>query len=90
MNHRSHRAQPDVAEPTHSAPGVVEVGGDIRLGQFLKFAGLAESGARATELIHDGAVLVDGAVETRRGRQLHGGESVTVVLGDVQQVVKVG
>lgn len=52
------------------------MGGTIRLGQFLKFAGIVESGAHARELIEAGEVLVDGAVETRRGRQLHGGEVV--------------
>ena len=47
----------------------------IRLGQFLKLANLVESGAEAKPLIADGAVTVNGEVETRRGRQL--------VLGDV-------
>lgn len=56
----------------------VEVGGMIRLGQFLKFANLAESGADARELVTEGLVRVDGEIETRRGRQLHGGEVVEV------------
>ena len=43
----------------------------IRLGQFLKLASLAESGAQARELISEGEVRVDGEVETRRGRRLH-------------------
>lgn len=50
----------------------------IRLGQFLKLAGLAESGAHARDLVADGDVLVDGEVETRRGRQLGRGARVTV------------
>ena len=50
----------------------------IRLGQFLQIAGLADSGADAHELISEGDVEVDGEIETRRGRQLHGGEVVTV------------
>ncbi|HWV26801.1 MAG TPA: RNA-binding S4 domain-containing protein [Aeromicrobium sp.] len=50
----------------------------IRLGQFLKFAGFAESGAHAGAIIGDGDVLVDGVVETRRGRQLHRGAVVEV------------
>ncbi len=54
----------------------IEAGGTIRLGQFLKFANLADSGAQARELIAAGLVKVDGEVETRRGRQLHGGEVV--------------
>lgn len=59
---------------------VVPVEGEIRLGQFLKLASLAESGAQARELIADGAVSVDGEVETRRGRQLAAGARVEVDL----------
>jgi ribosome-associated protein len=50
----------------------------IRLGQFLKLAGLAEHGAHAKELLEAGEVQVNGRVETRRGRQLHGGDVVAV------------
>lgn len=57
----------------------IEVGGTIRLGQFLKLANLAESGAHARELIQQGEVRVDGEVETRRGRQLTGGEVIEVL-----------
>lgn len=61
----------------------VEIRGDmIRLGQFLKFAGYAESGAHAGSLVTDGDVLVDGEIETRRGRQLHPGAVVEVRLPD--------
>lgn len=51
----------------------------IRLGQFLKLAGLVDSGAEASDLIAGQDVEVDGAIETRRGRQLMGGEVVTVI-----------
>jgi ribosome-associated protein len=50
----------------------------IRLGQALKLAGLAGSGGDARALIEDGAVRVNGEVETRRGRQLLRGDVVTV------------
>ena len=50
----------------------------IRLGQFLKLANLVESGAEAKPVIADGAVLVNGEVETRRGRQLAKGDVVTL------------
>lgn len=53
----------------------------IRLGQFLKYANLAETGGQAGELIASAAVTVDGEVETRRGRQLRGGEVVEVRCG---------
>ena len=61
----------------------------IRLGQFLKLAGLAESGTHARDLVADGEVLVNGEVETRRGRQLVRGDRVTVTTpqGDDTAVV---
>jgi ribosome-associated protein len=52
----------------------------IRLGQFLKHAGLIDSGADAKGVIADGLVRVNDAVETRRGRQLRLGD--TVAFGD--------
>lgn len=50
----------------------------IRLGQFLKLADMVENGVEARELITDGEVSVNGEVETRRGRQLHKGDTVTL------------
>lgn len=50
----------------------------IRLGQFLKLAGLAEDGGQAKGLLEAGDVLVNGRVETRRGAQLRGGDVVAV------------
>jgi ribosome-associated protein len=50
----------------------------IRLGQFLKLAGLAEDGAHANELIETGDVEVNGEVEYRRGKQLRPGDVVAV------------
>lgn len=52
----------------------------IRLGQFLKLAGLAEDGGQAKALVEDGAVTVNGRAETRRGRQLRAGD--VVAAGD--------
>lgn len=54
----------------------------IRLGQFLKYAGLADSGGEAREWIQAGFVSVDGEIETRRGRQLAPGMQVEVRLPD--------
>lgn len=57
----------------------VEISDDvIRLGQFLKLAGLVDSGAEARELVTEGEVRVNGEVDTRRGRQLHRGDVVVV------------
>lgn len=57
----------------------VSIGGEsIRLGQFLKFAGLLDSGGDAKEAIIDGYVRVNGDVERRRGRQLVDGDLVRI------------
>ena len=58
----------------------------IRLGQFLKLANLVESGGEAKPLIADGAVTVNGEVETRRGRQLVSGD-VVALGGQAARVV---
>lgn len=50
----------------------------IRLGQFLKFSGLLDSGGDAKAVIADGEVRVNGERELRRGRQLVDGDLVTV------------
>jgi ribosome-associated protein len=52
--------------------------GPIRLGQFLKLAGLAEDGGHARALLEASDVLVNGRVETRRGAQLQVGDVVAV------------
>lgn len=57
---------------------IVPVRGTIRLGQFLKLAGLVDSGAEARELIQDGEVTVNGAECTQRGAQLAPGDRVVV------------
>jgi ribosome-associated protein len=55
----------------------ISIGGDvIRLGQFLKFSGLIDTGGDAKEAIIDGCVSVNGAEERRRGRQLRDGDLV--------------
>ncbi|MGM7678868.1 RNA-binding S4 domain-containing protein [Microbacterium sp. A94] len=56
----------------------ISIGGEmIRLGQFLKFSGLLDSGGDAKEVIIDGYVSVNGEEERRRGRQLHDGDLVS-------------
>ncbi len=66
----------------------VEVRDDgIRLGQLLKLAGLVEHGAAAREVLEAGEVTVNGRAETRRGRQLGGGD--VVALGGERVRVRV-
>jgi ribosome-associated protein len=50
----------------------------IKLDQFLKFVGVASTGGEAKLMIQDGDVKVNGEIETRRGRKLVTGDSVTV------------
>ncbi len=50
----------------------------IKLDQFLKFIGIAATGGQAKLMIQDGAVRVNGTLETRRGRQLVSGDRVTI------------
>jgi ribosome-associated protein len=58
-------------------------GETIRLGQLLKLAGLVDSGGDVKLLLEHDAVLVNGERETRRGRQLHPGDSVRVGEDDL-------
>ncbi len=48
------------------------------LGQALKAASLVGSGGEAKVLIQAGEILVNGEVETRRGRKLEAGDVVEV------------
>lgn len=50
----------------------------IALDRFLKLANVVQSGGAAKHLIQSGAVQVNGAVETRRGRKLRPGDVVDV------------
>ena len=48
---------------------------NIKLGQAMKLAGLVGEGSEAKAAILNGEVLVNGSVETRRGKKL--------IVGDV-------
>ncbi len=50
----------------------------ITLGQALKAASIAGTGGEAKVLVQMGEVLVNGEVETRRGRRLREGDVVEV------------
>src|SRR5947208_952617 len=55
-------------------------GESITLAQAVKAAGLADSGGQAKHLVRGGTVTVNGAVETRPGRQLAAGGGVAPAL----------
>jgi ribosome-associated protein len=60
----------------------------IELCQFIKFGGLADSGGAAKQLIAEGSVRLNEAVETRKRKQLVAGDRVTVA--DETIVVRLG
>ena len=72
----SHRMSSD--NPTTETRDVMVREVPIELCQFIKFGGLAESGGAAKQLVAERAVLVNGAVETRKRKQLAAGDRVTV------------
>lgn len=50
----------------------------ITLGQFLKFAGIIDSGFVAKLFLQDETVYVNGEIERRRGKKLYNGHKVKV------------
>ncbi len=50
----------------------------IKLDQFLKWQGIAQTGGEAKIIIQQGMVEVNGEEELRRGRKLLTGDRVTV------------
>ena len=50
----------------------------IKLDQFLKWQGIAQTGGEAKIIIKQGMVEVNGEEESRRGRKLITGDRVTV------------
>lgn len=59
----------------------------IKLGQALKAANLVEDGVEAKYVIQDGEVLVNGEVDTRRGRKLYDGDIISF-HGEEIKIVK--
>jgi ribosome-associated protein len=57
----------------------ITISGDtIRLGQLLKLANLVDQGSDAKSVLASGMVSVNGETETRRGRRLTSGDTVTL------------
>jgi ribosome-associated protein len=63
----------------------IEIRGEmIRLGQLLKLAGIVDSGSEVKLFLASQHVLVNDEPETRRGRQLHPGDTVRVGSHDLR------
>lgn len=54
----------------------------VELNQLLKLAGLCDSGGAGKRLVAEGAVRVDGAVESRKTAKIRAGQVVAV--GDTE------
>ncbi len=50
----------------------------IRLDQFLKYCGLAETGGHAKEIVAEGVVSVNGTPCLQRGKKIYPGDVITV------------
>ncbi|WP_407399795.1 RNA-binding S4 domain-containing protein [Anaerovibrio sp.] len=62
----------------------------IQLDQFLKWAGVLESGGQVKLMIEDEMILVNGIVETARRKKLHDGDVVEIKEMGSWQVVSKG
>lgn len=60
----------------------------IKLGQAMKLAGLVDSGIEAKIVIQDGQVLVNGEVDTRRGKKIVDGDTFSFQGNEVKVVGK--
>lgn len=59
----------------------------ITLGQALKAAGVARSGAEAKIFIQNGLADVNGEKELRRGRKLYAGDEIKI-QGEIIKIAK--
>lgn len=50
----------------------------IKLDQFLKFCGIAETGGHAKEIVAEGVVYVNGEICMQRGKKLFPGDEVVI------------
>ena len=48
----------------------------MKLDQFLKFVGAAQTGGEAKMIIKSGKILVNGMIENKRGRKLIDGDQI--------------
>lgn len=80
--HRVHAAKPNFIPasimPSPTPRPVIVRQTPIELCQFIKFAGVAESGGEAKQLVTAGEVRLNGAVETQKSKKLQAGDQVLV------------
>lgn len=65
----------------------IEINTDfIKLDQLLKFAGIAETGGHAKEIVAEGAVVLNGEVCTMRGKKVKDGDKIEI--DDICLIIK--
>jgi ribosome-associated protein len=74
------------AQHTAAVEQVAIRGETIRLGQLLKLAGVVDSGSGVKAFLVAERVLVNDEPESRRGRQLHPGDTVRVGVHDLRVI----
>jgi ribosome-associated protein len=72
------KSAPAKPTPTASSRDVIVRAVPIELCQFIKFGGLSGSGGEAKQLIAEGSVLLNGAIEKQKRKKLVAGDQVTV------------
>lgn len=59
----------------------------IQLDQFLKWAGIIESGGQVRIMLDEGLIFINGIKETAKRKQLHHGDVVTITdIGEFQVI----
>jgi len=58
----------------------------IKLGQALKLAGVVRDGVEAKTVITEGLVTVNGEVDTRRGRKVYKGDTISYDGNDIKVI----
>ena len=59
----------------------------LQLDQFLKWAGILESGGQVRPMLDEGLIFVNGVKETAKRKQLHPGDVVKIIdIGEYEVV----
>lgn len=59
----------------------------IQLDQFLKWAGILESGGQVRPMLDEGLIFVNGVKENAKRKQLHPGDVVKIIdIGEYEVV----
>ena len=59
----------------------------IQIDQFLKWAGILESGGQVRPMLDEGLIFVNGVKETAKRKQLHPGDVVKIIdIGEYEVV----